>query len=150
MIPRVRLTPRQCDEARPVCRDCHRHGVACLYDRSEGQRPTAQTEQQRSAAPPSSHPSQIALASSHEAAATAATTTLCNPPPWEGGYHAYTELRLLHHFTVGTSLTFPGAHLQSIKDCWSIEVPKLTFAYKPLLYAIFAISALHLYRSKSS
>lgn len=151
MIPRVRLTPRQCDEARPVCRDCHRHGVACLYDRSEGQRPTAQTEQQRSAAPPpSSHPSQIALASSHEAAATAATTTLCNPPPWEGGYHAYTELRLLHHFTVGTSLTFPGAHLQSIKDCWSIEVPKLAFAYKPLLYAIFAISALHLYRSKSS
>ncbi|PYH77712.1 hypothetical protein BO82DRAFT_377863 [Aspergillus uvarum CBS 121591] len=31
-----------------------------------------------------------------------------------------------------------------IKDCWSIDVPQLAFDYKPLLHAIFAISALHL------
>ncbi|PKX90561.1 Zn(II)2Cys6 transcription factor domain-containing protein [Aspergillus novofumigatus IBT 16806] len=147
---RCRARRVKCDEARPVCRDCHRHGVACLYDRSEGQPPTAQTEQQRRSTPHApSPPSQIALAGSHEAATAAATTALCSRPRWEGEYHAYTELRLLHHFTIGTSLTLPGAHLQSIKDCWSIEVPRLAFVYKPLLYAIFAISALHLYKSKS-
>ncbi|GIK03831.1 hypothetical protein Aspvir_007906 [Aspergillus viridinutans] len=118
---------------------------------SKGQPPTAQTEPQRSSAPPPlPPPSQIALAGSHEAATAAAITALCSLPRSEGGNHMYTELRLLHHFTIGTSLTLPGAHLQSIKDCWSIEVPKLAFVYKPLLYAIFAISALHLYRGKSN
>jgi hypothetical protein len=38
----------------------------------------------------------------------------------------------------------PGAHLKRIKDCWSIDVPRLAFTYKPLLHAVFAISALHL------
>jgi hypothetical protein len=54
------------------------------------------------------------------------------------------ELRLLHHFTLFTSATMPGAHLKRIKDCWSIDVPRLAFSYKPLLHAVFAISALHL------
>ncbi|GFF40692.1 Sterol uptake control protein [Aspergillus udagawae] len=145
---RCRARRVKCDEARPVCRDCHRHGVACVYDRSEGQPHTAQTKSQRS----SPHPdrSKIVLAGSHETATAGATTAPCSCLQWESGYQAYTELRLLHHFTIGTSLTFPGAHLQSIKDCWSIEVPKLAFVYRPLLYAIFAISALHLYRSKSN
>ncbi|PYI19955.1 hypothetical protein BO99DRAFT_331781 [Aspergillus violaceofuscus CBS 115571] len=54
------------------------------------------------------------------------------------------ELRLLHHFTLFASATMPGAQLKRIKDCWSIDVPRLAFSYKPLLHAVFAISALHL------
>ncbi|EAW07716.1 Zn(II)2Cys6 domain-containing transcription factor afumD [Aspergillus clavatus NRRL 1] len=56
-------------------------------------------------------------------------------------------LRLLHHFTLFTSATMPGAHLKRIKDCWSIDVPRLAFSYKPLLHAVFAISALHLFKA---
>ncbi|RAK81038.1 Zn(II)2Cys6 transcription factor domain-containing protein [Aspergillus fijiensis CBS 313.89] len=104
---RCRARRVKCDEARPVCRDCHRHGIPCVYDRP------AEEIQSRPLQPSSSDPSNI-------------------------------ELRLLHHFTLFASATLPGAQLKRVKDCWSIDVPRLAFGYKPLLHAVFAISALHL------
>ncbi|KAJ5501671.1 hypothetical protein N7453_006488 [Penicillium expansum] len=113
-----RCRARRRDESRPVCRDCHRHGIPCVYDRpaEEGAFPPSTGIQSR---PP-------------------------EPSPSDPGNDAHMELRLLHHFTLFTSATMPGAHLKRIKDCWSIDVPRLAFSYKPLLHAIFAISALHL------
>ena len=54
------------------------------------------------------------------------------------------ELRLLHNFTISTSLSFPGANTVTIQQCWSVEVPKLGLQYEPLLDETLAISALHL------
>ncbi|KAL2697222.1 hypothetical protein AAEP93_002517 [Penicillium crustosum] len=113
-----RCRARRCDESRPVCRDCQRHGVSCVYDRPA----------EKGANPPS----------------TGIQSRPLEPSPSDPGNDAHMELRLLHHFTLFTSATMPGAHRKLIKDCWSIDVPRLAFGYKPLLHAIFAISALHL------
>ncbi|KAL3479203.1 hypothetical protein BJX99DRAFT_255731 [Aspergillus californicus] len=117
---------RQCDESRPVCRDCHRHGVPCFYDRPEASKQDQGREAEQR---------------------TLAKSTSPDPPITSETHDEHTELRLLHNFTVGTSSTMLGAHLQSIKDCWSVEVPRLAFGYKPLLHAIFSISALHTAKS---
>ncbi|UNI22774.1 hypothetical protein JDV02_008630 [Purpureocillium takamizusanense] len=122
---RCRARRVKCDEARPVCRDCHRHGVPCVYDRpddrprDEGAMPLSTWIQSRPREPRPSDPS----------------------------HDEHMELRLLHHFTLFTSATLPGAHLKRIKDCWSIDVPRLAFTYKPLLHSVFAIAALHLSRA---
>ncbi|KAL2828091.1 hypothetical protein BJY01DRAFT_240999 [Aspergillus pseudoustus] len=116
---RCRARRVKCDEARPVCRDCHRHGVPCCYDRTEGAVPLPKWIQPRLSVPSEAAPDE------------------------------HLELRLLHNFTVDTSGTMPGTHLQAIKHCWSVDVPKLAFSYKPLLHAVFAISALHIAKSGS-
>ncbi|RAL10325.1 Zn(II)2Cys6 domain-containing transcription factor afumD [Aspergillus homomorphus CBS 101889] len=115
---RCRARRVKCDESRPVCHNCHRHGIPCVYDRpaEEG-----------------------AILPSAGIQARSLETSLSDP-----GNDTNMELRLLHHFTLFTSATMPGAHLKRIKDCWSIDVPRLAFSYKPLLHALFAISALHL------
>ncbi|KAE8384460.1 hypothetical protein BDV23DRAFT_189203 [Aspergillus alliaceus] len=115
---RCRSRRVKCDEARPVCRDCHRHGIPCVYDRPA----------EKGAVPPS----------------TWIQSRQLEPSPSDSSNDKHMELRLLHHFTLFTSATMPGAHLKRIKDCWSINVPQLAFCYKPLLHAVFAISALHL------
>ncbi|KAL2870555.1 Zn(II)2Cys6 transcription factor [Aspergillus lucknowensis] len=116
---RCRARRVKCDENRPVCRDCHRHGVPCIYDRHEGAVPL---------------PTWIQPGPSVSA---------------EARPEHPLELRLLHHFTIDTSGTMPGTHLPTIKHCWSVDVPRLAFTYKPLQHAIFAISALHISRSES-
>ncbi|CAI7582168.1 unnamed protein product [Penicillium viridicatum] len=118
---RCRARRVKCDESRPVCRDCHRHGMPCIYDRPA----------EEGAIPPS----------------TGIQCRRIEPSPSDPGNDAHMELRLLHHFTLFTSATMPGAHLKRVKDCWSIDVPRLAFSYKPLLHAIFAISALHLFKA---
>ncbi|KAH1415504.1 hypothetical protein KXV98_003862 [Aspergillus fumigatus] len=115
---RCRARRVKCDESRPVCRDCHRHGIPCVYDRPA----------EEGAIPPS----------------TGIQSRPLEPSPSDPSNDAHMELRLLHHFTLFTSATMPGAHLKRIKDCWSIDVPRLAFSYKPLLHAVFAIAALHL------
>ncbi|KAL2821320.1 hypothetical protein BDW59DRAFT_174184 [Aspergillus cavernicola] len=128
---RCRIRRVKCDESRPVCRDCYRHGVPCFYDRSEGD---------------ASHQDQVPLR------AQPLPKWIPRGPPIlsESTRDEHTELRLLHHFTIGTSSTMPGTHLQSIKHCWSVDVPRLAFGYKPLLHALFAISALHMAKSEPS
>ncbi|KAJ5409844.1 Protein of unknown function DUF3468 [Penicillium crustosum] len=110
-------------KSRTGCQRCRarrvkRHGVSCVYDRPA----------EKGANPPS----------------TGIQSRPLEPSPSDPGNDAHMELRLLHHFTLFTSATMPGAHRKLIKDCWSIDVPRLAFGYKPLLHAIFAISALHL------
>lgn len=60
----------------------------------------------------------------------------------------YLELGLLHHFTVATTSTIPWTHLPHIKECWTVDVPRLAFTYRPLLHVIFSISALHMAKSE--
>lgn len=92
-------------------------------------------------APTQSHaPSRATSRASTQPCVTPLSIGPSQPDP---GNDTYSELRLLHNFSTGTINSLPGTHIPSLKDCWSIEVPKLAFSYQPLLCAIFAISALH-------
>lgn len=126
--PKVGLT-EQCDEARPVCRDCHRHGVACVYDRSEGS---------SQAGPPAA---QVVFIQPVE-------PVRGHSPAFRSNRDEHLELRLLHHFTVATTETIPWTHVPHIKERWTVDVPRLAFTYRPLLHVIFSISALHMAKSE--
>lgn len=58
-----------------------------------------------------------------------------------------TDFRLLHHFTTLTYLTLSDQ--VEIQDLWQRKIPELAFSNTFLLRVIFAISALHLYRTTS-
>ncbi|PYH42524.1 Zn(II)2Cys6 domain-containing transcription factor afumD [Aspergillus saccharolyticus JOP 1030-1] len=120
---RCRARRVKCDEMRPVCRDCHRHGVPCVYDRP--------AEEEAIPSRPGfnlahSSPVQLIPVMTHILWNCVCCITLLYSP----------------------ALLMPGAHLKRIKDCWSIDVSRLASNYKPLLHAVSAISALH--RSKAN
>ena len=58
------------------------------------------------------------------------------------------ELRLLHHFVTHTGATFPFTHDPSTRTMWVESVPRLAITDSSLLYALLAVSALHLSETK--
>lgn len=54
------------------------------------------------------------------------------------------ELRLLHHFLIIVTYTFPAWNEQRYRDLWTINAVRSGFEHPFLFNAILAISALHL------
>jgi hypothetical protein len=50
---------------------------------------------------------------------------------------------MLHHYTVDTGLTMPGAWEEDSKHRWTVQVPRIAMDYEPLLSQILALAALH-------
>ena len=136
----------QCDEARPVCGSCHRHKVSCLYGQSFTQ---------------STGPSRADQNIIGECSSTTSTTDSVNHNPDiiiprpnldtagnidlpESAARRHLELRLLHHYIVSTSATFPATHIANVRAAWTINVPQLANRHPSLLYALFSVAALHL------
>lgn len=76
------------------------------------------------------------------------------PPPGASSRHQSplpdidtTDFKLLHHFTTLTYLTLSDQ--VELQDLWQRKIPELAFSHTFLLRVIFAISALHLYRTTS-
>jgi hypothetical protein len=57
------------------------------------------------------------------------------------------SLRLLHHYLTNTSGTLSLAGDPRVRRMWDITVPEMAFQHKPLLYTLFAVSALHCSKS---
>lgn len=55
------------------------------------------------------------------------------------------HLELLHNYTVSTSATLSGDPV--LKTMWRINVPRVAFSHNFVMYAVLALSALHLGRS---
>ncbi|KAI0145343.1 hypothetical protein GGR57DRAFT_300853 [Xylariaceae sp. FL1272] len=132
---RCRCRRVKCDETRPVCRNCHRHGVDCEYDR---------VAISLSSPPPRSTGSGSSTSSTQTPIPQAAVQGAAIPQ------HEYWKLRVFHNFAVCTSDTLPGSHISTVKDCWSVQVPVLALRHGSLLNGILAISALHLLSSEHS
>ena len=62
----------------------------------------------------------------------------------ESTVRRHLELRLLHHYIVSTSATFPATHITKVRAAWTIDVPQLANRHPSLLYALFSVAALHL------
>jgi hypothetical protein len=128
----------KCDEIHPVCTNCSRHGVACEYS-DPFMRPTNGTDYFES--PSNDRTSQSSSTTSPHGPASPYTDL-------EDIEHAFTpnerrllELRLLHHFTTVVINTFSAEPLRQV---WYLDCVRLSFEHHFLLYAILAISALHI------
>lgn len=127
----------KCDEIHPVCTNCSRHGVTCEYS-DPFVRPTNGTNYLES--PSNDRTSQSSSAASPHGPASPYTDL-------EDIEHAFTpderrllELRLLHHFTTVVTNSFSA----DLRHVWYLDSVRLGFEHHFLLYAIFAISALHI------
>ncbi|KAF4630271.1 hypothetical protein G7Y89_g7872 [Cudoniella acicularis] len=167
------LTLPQCDENKPLCNNCHRHGVPCSYrnptqssSKSLSSNPIKPTEPVEPAEPVEPVEPEIDLLQEYD------LPNLSLGPPdiheeWasetpysseiddvtifdlrESTSRRLLELRLLQNYITETSKTFGACHHAAIRHTWSVEIPKLAFQNVSLLYQIFSISALHLLKSE--
>ena len=120
------LTVRQCNEVHPVCGNCQRHQVPCIYDHrdSDGIVPELHKHSDLS----------------DDGQNMRDTVSLDLP---ESRDRRLLELKLLHHYNTKTSETLLGA---PNSDVWTVTLPKMAFQANndALLHAMYAISALHL------
>ncbi|KAM3078709.1 hypothetical protein ACMFMG_006575 [Clarireedia jacksonii] len=150
----VPANSRQCDETRPICNNCIRHRLECVYLKPPP--PTAEQGLKINTTNSSSPQERISV---HALIEDLSSTSFHQPrtgqdgiPPTitpnyyedipESKNRRMLELRLLQNYIVSTSITFPGCHTEETRQLWSVEVPKLAFGAPNLLYAMFAISAL--------
>ncbi|QSZ36586.1 hypothetical protein DSL72_006466 [Monilinia vaccinii-corymbosi] len=148
----------KCDETRPICNNCIRHRLSCVYTKPPP--PPTESSPSQTIKYNSSNPSTPELISVHALGENLSSTSvspqldLSIPPAPsqtfsdnlpESSARRMLELRLLQTYIVHTAPTFPSSHNPETLNLWSVVVPKLAFAAPNLLYAMFAISSLHLY-----
>ncbi|EFW99462.1 c6 zinc finger domain containing protein [Grosmannia clavigera kw1407] len=162
----------KCDEARPRCSNCDKHGVNCDFEFPElasGLSPNGSRSPSGSkpGLTPVTRPASSRAASrlaARTSSSTASTATLGPPPPSPSCMSALTattpstpagrilELRLLHHFTTVTFKTLSSSN-EKVQTIWRDFVPRAAFAAASgstatasnhLTDGILAIAALHL------
>ena len=124
----------QCDERKPICGNCAKHGVDCDYVLSDAvaASPTPHTGPRSASAATPGH----ASASGVQASSADEHESLLRIPALES-----IHLELLHNYTTLTSQTLSEDPL--LKTVWRINVPKVGFVYDFVMRSIFALSALH-------
>ncbi|TVY88408.1 Sterol uptake control protein [Lachnellula willkommii] len=138
-----------CDEVHPVCGNCSKHGVSCDFEGVYLSLPTPAVSSPSipgtttstlgssgntpSASPSSPRPSS-ALTPFHQ---TPRDLVRTHPAA-----SRLLELRLMHHFTAKTCLTF--SEIEAARHAWQVEVPEISYHAQYLMDAILAVSALHL------
>ena len=116
---------------RPICENCQRAGHDCHFN-------TVAAASSNTTAP---HPnaangtrSSAAEDQSGESASASRQDRLL-------------ELQLMHHYTAVTSReSFIATHDAAVRDLYTYTIPAVALKHEPLLSAIFAVAALHLYK----
>jgi hypothetical protein len=114
----------KCDETRPDCQNCIKHGIECFFaeiPNTDGQVRTA------------SPLSASAIPSPSSGTFIGEST---------GPSMGLAEMKLLHHFSTSTCYTI--SRLPVLQTVWRIRVPKIGFSYPYVLHGILSLSALHL------
>ncbi|KAL2202442.1 hypothetical protein CC79DRAFT_1279716 [Sarocladium strictum] len=126
---RCRQRKVKCNEARPVCNNCHRHNTTCEYGVSfqPVQLPAGEIQDR---------PQRTLLTSVDDE----------SHPFLDSISRRRLELELMHHFITVTCPTFPASSLQLGRGLWTVDAVRLAFQHEFLLNAIHAIAALHLVR----
>ncbi|KAI1144315.1 C6 finger domain-containing protein [Hypoxylon sp. FL0543] len=119
---RCRSRRVKCNEAKPVCHNCKRHSLPCIYDRDV-----------------------FATKASEK---TAAARTLPNRPEedamQESRSRRLTETKLMHQYIAETGLTIAAEQVS--EDLFARLIPKLSFQSDALQYSMYAVAAFHLAR----
>ncbi|KAF7949364.1 uncharacterized protein EAE97_002873 [Botrytis byssoidea] len=113
-----------CDECRPSCLNCKRHGVECKYESTTSRKIPEKPNTEN---------------------VTAKELRTKFP---ETGERRLRELTLLHHYTTSTSRTVTFTNSanpdQTSIDIFTQIVPEFALTNEALLYSIYCISSLHL------
>ncbi|CRK37336.1 hypothetical protein BN1708_001374 [Verticillium longisporum] len=151
----------KCNEERPTCKACHRHGVSCVYfeqplprgratvvgstSHTSSIHPVTSTDNgQPAPSPVESHLNTGSHGPSPATVSPFSTTTSAS----HGDAPSFTlhDLGLLHHWTVSTSsllITHP-----KFAPIWQITVPEIATQHEFLMHGILCLSALHLAHEK--
>ncbi|KAI0138565.1 C6 finger domain-containing protein [Hypoxylon sp. NC0597] len=119
---RCRSRRVKCNEEKPTCHNCKRHGLPCIYDRD---------------------------AFSKRACEKTSTTQMCpkgpeeDDPP-ESRSRRVMETKLMHQYLIETGITIAADELT--KDVFARQIPELSYQSDGLLYSMYALAALHLTR----
>ncbi|KAI0472537.1 hypothetical protein GGR56DRAFT_569521 [Xylariaceae sp. FL0804] len=153
---RCRSRRVKCNEAKPVCHNCERHGLPCVYDRNGFTRGShLNVEAPRSSRSSSrrttrSQTNSQMMGSQADSQAGADPARL--PPgaedgdePPESRVRRRLELRLMQQYMseTGDSLTIDNT---VVRRTYADVVPRLCFQSDALLYAMYALAAVHLVR----
>ena len=130
---------QQCNEVHPTCGSCKRHQVACIYARRSPSR-VAGTPESREARSSSVRPAPSDDLNPNR-------SQVIDIP--ESRERRLLELRLLHHYTTKTSMTYSASPEPAATEVWSLVYPKVALKHEALLYSIYAISALHMTKTES-
>uniref|UniRef100_A0A0W0FK72 Zn(2)-C6 fungal-type domain-containing protein n=1 Tax=Moniliophthora roreri TaxID=221103 RepID=A0A0W0FK72_MONRR len=106
----------KCDEAKPICRNCHRKNLECV------QRPEKKSNQEQQQE-------------------TVLYKPLTTPTPIP---ISITSFRMIHHFSIATSASFCSDPESTTTV--STTIPQLSWCNPPLLHAMLSFTALHLGR----
>lgn len=136
------LIDLQCDEQKPVCGGCIKHGVSCDFG-DAGALATTQ-------ATPGRESTDDTLIKHSSSDSPGSSLSLFTFSPGSSTTSKYTpsnrllELRLLHNYTAFTSKTLASVNTPTIEEAWQVSVPSLALDSPCLMDAILAVSALHL------
>lgn len=115
----------KCDEARPVCHNCRRHGTLCEYARSS----SSGLEGRRTP---------------HEELGAQPNTEKYGEITLHPDDRRLLELQLFYHYTSVVSHTIPSSESHEVLSAYRTYAAHMCFDYPVLLNATLALSAWHL------
>jgi hypothetical protein len=127
------LTITQCNEVHPICGNCHRHNVPCVYDHLRARTPTGYQE-----------PNNVSDVTAGPNISLESGTAITNSEHLESEGRRLLELKLLSQWMMKTALSFPGTHEKSYREAMTHGAPELALQHRALLYSMFSFSALHI------
>ncbi|KAF2799665.1 hypothetical protein K505DRAFT_265305 [Melanomma pulvis-pyrius CBS 109.77] len=126
----------KCNEDKPQCTNCIRHGIACVYLKTGAPQPEPSPSE---SSPLPSHSTSCTFVGTPPQVLPRSlqnTSDLHQPHPlFELG-----DLALLHHWCLVTSLTFGSTADVSL---WQMGFPKVAFRHPFLMHGILSLAALH-------
>jgi hypothetical protein len=139
----------QCDEESP-CRQCVRHGKACVYLPANAAQPTTAAQPITVTQPISSQSicSPTASASSPNTLENVSQSTI-SPPPFEtsnttlpNSVFDLRDMALLHHWSLTTSVSIIST--PSLDHYWQTLIPQVAFRHSYVMHSILSLTALHI------
>ncbi|KAE9380390.1 hypothetical protein N431DRAFT_432668 [Stipitochalara longipes BDJ] len=162
---RCRARRVKCDESKPVCHSCNRHGVSCVYENAPNLSASSTTPSQdttpngrqqsaeydllgdyRTEGPPLA-PIDLKDEFAQEMAQSSEFDDSNLLEIAESRSRRLLELRLMQNYVDKTCKTFAACHHDDVLHAWSSKVPSLALQHDNLLYQVLAMSALHLLSS---
>ncbi|KAI9739326.1 MAG: hypothetical protein M1834_007539 [Cirrosporium novae-zelandiae] len=164
---RCRARRVKCDETRPVCLNCNRHLVPCIYNSPTVS--SAKTAEQskdhdgtlnctvnpnllpENGGNPSSTLPTLAHNGTRSEVIPSTNINDANAFDFpESESRRLLELRLLHHYLTNLSQPFPVPQSAAVRAVWSVEVPKMAFQHSNILYTLFTTAVLNLLRTDAN
>ncbi|KAL6807211.1 hypothetical protein GGI42DRAFT_271715 [Trichoderma sp. SZMC 28013] len=141
---RCRTRRVKCNEAKPTCQHCERHRAKCIYDRLP-QKKTGQDRSPGSSSQPQPSESGISETSSDKPSPLSSVDPL-DEDALESKQRRLLEARLMHLYLTKTGPSLPID--EKTYEIFANLAPKMALDSEALLYAIYALAAIHSLISK--